>query len=118
MKKSTKAVLWSGLVFPGAGHFFLKHYQRGMFLFVPALISSFLYFQGRYVQFEFLWDKLSSGAVSPDVTAVTALLDSVPQTPIADMAFWVLVMCWGLGMVDAYRLGSSMETKDLTGKSE
>jgi hypothetical protein len=118
MKKTTKAVLWSGLVFPGAGHFFLKQNQRGMFLFIPALVSACLYFYGRYVQVAYIWDKISSGVVSPDTAGVTALLGTVPQFPIADMAFWVLVACWVLGMVDAYLLARQSEQQTPSAKSE
>ncbi len=117
MKKSVKAALWSGLVFPGTGHFILKSYQRGLIVFVPAMISMGLYLDGRYEQVKFVWDKLESGAIPPDPISIAALLDSVPQTPVADVAFWVFMLCWVLGMVDAYRLGSSLEPKDTTGKN-
>lgn len=112
MKKSTKAVLWSGLAFPGTGHFFLKHYLRGMILFIPALISISLYTYGRYVQVMFVWDRIESGAVAPDPIAIATLLDNVPQAPVAEIAFWVFVVAWGLGMVDAYLLGRSEEAND------
>jgi hypothetical protein len=118
MKRTTKAVLWSGLAFPGAGHFFLKQNQRGLFLFVPALISACVYFYCRYVQVNFIWDKISSGAVSPDIAGVTALLDSAPQFPIADMAFWVLAACWALGIIDAYLLARKTEPQTSSAKSE
>ena len=39
MKKSVKAALLSGLVFPGVGQFSLKRYLRGLVFFVPAMLS-------------------------------------------------------------------------------
>lgn len=39
MKKSTKAVLYSALVFPGAGLWWLKHYKRALVFIIPALAA-------------------------------------------------------------------------------
>ena len=40
MKRSTRAVLLSGLVFPGLGHIFLKQYLRGSILVLIALATA------------------------------------------------------------------------------
>jgi hypothetical protein len=112
MKISIKAVLWSGLAFPGAGHFYLKHYRRGMLVFVPALIEISMLVRGMIMQAEFLWDKIESGAIAPDPLAVAALLDAVPETQMTRFAFLILVLCWVAGMVDAYLLGVEQEKKN------
>ena len=117
MKKSIKAVLWSGLAFPGAGHFFLKRYLRGMILFVPAMASIGVYARGLMVQVDFVMGKIESGAVALDPVAIEAVLNSVPQSQVVEIAFWVFVACWALGMVDAYLLGRSLETNDATKNS-
>lgn len=109
MKKSVKALLWSGLVFPGTGHFYLKRYQRGLLLFVPAVVGIGLYLHGLIVQIEFVLDKMESGAVPLDPVAIEAMIDSVPQTQITDIAFWLFVLCWGIAMVDSYLLGAKLE---------
>ncbi|MFI4939553.1 MAG: hypothetical protein ACHP7O_04305 [Burkholderiales bacterium] len=106
MKKSVKAALWSGLVFPGAGHFFLKRTLRGMLLFIPALLSTILLVRGLLAQAELVMDKVASGAAPPDAQVIGALLDAAPETPIMNIAFWILAVCWVLGVIDAYRLGS------------
>lgn len=118
MKKSIKAVLWSGLAFPGAGHFFLKCFGRGMILFVPSVISVGVYVSGLMAQVDFVMDKMASGAVALDANAIQSMLDHVPQSQAVDIAFWVFVTCWGLGMVDAYLLGRKLEANDATVKSE
>lgn len=117
MKSSTKALLWSAVVFPGAGHFFLKRYRRGMLLFVPALLELSMLARGLIIQAEFVMDKIESGAISPDVTAIANLLDAVPETQMTRIAFWVLVACWMAGMVDAYLLGVEQD-KLLANRSE
>jgi hypothetical protein len=39
MKKSSKAALLSGLIFPGIGHMVLKQYLRGSVLMFSALAA-------------------------------------------------------------------------------
>jgi hypothetical protein len=114
MKTSTKAVLWSGLVFPGAGHIFLRRYRRGMLLIVPALLEFSMLVRGLIMQAEFILDKIESGAISPDPLAIAAMLDAAPETHMTQIAFWILVACWMAGMVDAYMLGTEEDRKDET----
>jgi hypothetical protein len=109
MKKSVKAALWSGFVFPGVGHFFLKCYLRGMVLFIPAILAVFLLTRDLVAQTELVMSKLESGAVSPDLQAIGALLDATPDTLTTTIAYWVIVVCWVLGVIDAYRLGSMQD---------
>jgi hypothetical protein len=109
MKKSVKALLWSGLAFPGAGHFYLKRHTRGMIVFVPALLGMALYIRGVFQEVNYVMGKLESGAVELDPVAITAMLDNVPHSQITDIAFWVFVVCWLAGMVDSYMLGEQIE---------
>jgi hypothetical protein len=117
MKKSIKAVLWSGLAFPGAGHFYLKRYLRGLIVFVPAVASIGLYVQGLMEQVDFVMGKIESGTVALDPAAIEAVLNSAPQSQVVEVAFWVFVACWVAGMVDAYLLGRSLETTVATNDS-
>jgi hypothetical protein len=112
MKKSVKAVLWSGLACPGAGHFFLKRYWRGALLFVPALLALGTMVRGLIEQAEFIMDKIESGAVAPDPQVIAALLDTAPATQMTNIAFWILVACWVAGIADAYWLGALQDKED------
>ena len=40
MDKATKAALFSALLFPGWGQFYLKRYKRGLVFIVPVLASA------------------------------------------------------------------------------
>jgi hypothetical protein len=114
MKKSVKALLWSGLAFPGVGHFYLKRHTRGLMIFIPALLGTVLYVRGVFQEVDYVMDKLESGSVALDPVAIAAMLDNVPHSQITDIAFWVFVVCWLAGMVDAYLLGEQIE-KNQTG---
>jgi len=109
MKKSTKAMLWSGLIFPGCGHFSLKSNRRGLLWLVPALLAVAVFVHGLIVRAEFVMDKVESGAVPLDPVAIATLLDSVPDTQMTSVAFWVFVVCWIGALVDAYSLGAKRD---------
>jgi uncharacterized membrane protein len=128
MKKSIKAVLWSGLAFPGAGHFYLKRYLRGLILIVPALAGISIYLKSEYDQASSvaskLVEKIESGDVILDFSSIFAVAEkldaqikALQQNSTGEIAFWVFVACWVAGMVDAYLLGRSLETKVATNDS-
>lgn len=112
MNKPTVAVLLSGLVFPGAGHFYLKHPLRGVLLLIISLLclSSLVsqIFQQANTVFEQL--ALGDGATSTDQIAglVTQSLDQASSRSFT-VAGLVLAACWVFGMVDAYRLAKKMK---------
>ena len=87
-----------------------------MILFVPALISMAVYVKGLMDQVDYVMTKIESGAVALDPMAISAMLESVPQSQTVEVAFWVFVVCWVLGIVDAYVLGKSMEKPDASTK--
>ncbi|HSY28479.1 MAG TPA: hypothetical protein VK832_13300 [Burkholderiaceae bacterium] len=128
MKKSVKAALWSGLVFPGVGQAFLKHYLRGCVIFIAATVSAYIYSKIEINQAlslaSDLSDKMESGAGSLDFISMLTMaekldaqLKALPPNPIAEIAFWMFVVCWGFSIVDAYLLGLKLEPKDVTSKS-
>jgi hypothetical protein len=115
MKKSSKAALLSGLIFPGIGHFFLREYLRGLSLIVLSLLALSVVVTRSYQQASLIVDQIASGnvpmesaaiaqAVSNSTTAADSLLDNA--------AVFVLVACWLAGIIDSYRLGASKEGSD------
>lgn len=105
MKKSVKALLWSGLVVPGAGHFFLKRYATGMALLVPTIFSLAFLIYDVLQKATAIAEKIVSGAVSADATTIAALV-SGSATGSNEIAGYVILVCWVAGMVDSYRIGS------------
>jgi len=108
MTKSTKAALLSALVFPGAGHFFLKKYIPGGVLAGAALGSLCLVVANMMEKAQQIADKILSGEVPFDVAAITELLSKQPagtEAQIINIAWVVLIISWLLGIVDSYRIG-------------
>ena len=115
MKKSTKAVLLSGLVFPGAGHFSLDLFSRGLFFFLPALSSLIVLIQFSLGKAYAIADLIEQGKIPLDTAVITSLISAPPTGPELlkiQIATWIIIVCWVAGMVDSFRLGRSADRKN------
>ena len=109
VKKSTKAALLSALVFPGIGHIYLKKTIRGAIL-ASASFSALYYLVSSALEKAFeISEKIQQGEIALDVEAITRLVSE--QSTNADgqllnIASYTLVICWLIGIFDAYRIAS------------
>ena len=112
MNKSTKAALLSALVFPGAGHLFLKKYLAGAGLAIAALGSLSLILADLIERALQVAAQIRTGEVPLEVAAIIELLTRQPTGGAAQLlnyAWMVLIFSWLLGVVDAYRVGLGQE---------
>jgi uncharacterized membrane protein len=112
MSKSSKAVLLSALVFPGAGHLHLKRYITGAVLVCAALAALYLIAADILERALAIMEKIERGEVSPDVAAIAELLSRQPigdESLLLDAALPVLVICWVIGIADSYRCGRALD---------
>jgi hypothetical protein len=108
MTKSIKAVLLSALVFPGAGHFFLKRHILGIILTSATIASLYFLISGVVEKALKITDKIQRGEVLPDVAAITDLISAQPtgsEIQVITIASYVLMIAWVIGIVDSYRIG-------------
>ncbi len=108
MSKSIKAALWSGLVFPGAGHLFLKFNGRGIGLITVSAICLFIIVSNATEQAMAVLEKIEADGGMLDPSRVSELVSQASTsvgTPTLTIATMVLIVCWILGVADAYRLG-------------
>jgi hypothetical protein len=108
MSRSTKAVLLSALVFPGAGHLYLKYFWRGIALVGVSLACMGVIAEEAMRQTSAALDKLVSegGALDPNqLSDLLTQASSSSDSGVASVAMLVLTGCWLVGIVDAYRLG-------------
>jgi TM2 domain-containing membrane protein YozV len=111
MKTSTKAALLSGLVFPGAGHFYLKRYLPGVLLTLAASIAVYLIASYAVQTALDIVQQIESGSVQPDIATITTLVtEKMHQTEEATNHLTIaFVALWLIGIFDSYRVGRILE---------
>lgn len=118
MKKSTKAALLSGLLFPGIGHLALKEYLRASILIVAAMAAVYVLTTAAVDQAMTVVDRIKSGEVALDSQAISeAITASTAESDnrAANASLFIFGACWLFGIVDSYRLGKAKE-KNLAGE--
>lgn len=108
MNKSLKAALLSALVFPGAGHFFLKKYLRGALLTGATLAAFAVIISQAVARAQQIAEQIQRGEVRLDVTAIAEAVTKQAagaDTDLLNLASAVLLSCWLIGILDAYRSG-------------
>ena len=108
MAPSTKAVLLSFFVFPGAGHFFLKKYSRACILTGAALISVYIILSGTIKMAQQISEKIQRDCGEVNVAEIVELISQQPQGIDYDsinFATTVLIIVWLVATFDAYRIG-------------
>ena len=112
MKNSIKGVLLSGLVFPGLGQMVLKHYKRGIALALVTSASLSLIVLKAWQQVSLILEKVESGdglintgTISEAAKGASSHSDQL----IFSLAPLIFILCWVIGMVDAYRIGKKKD---------
>jgi len=112
MKKSSKAALLSGLIFPGIGHIVLKQYLRGSVLMLSALAAFSIVVTRVFQRALAIVDRVNSGEIPVDTGAIAEMVSNSTSGAdgfIENIAVVVLVTCWLIGIIDSYRLGVAQE---------
>lgn len=112
MKKSTKAALLSGLIFPGVGHLVLKQYLRGSVLVLVAFTAFSVAVDRAYQRALTVVDRILAGDVPADTGSLADMVSnstSGADSFIDNAAMIVLVACWLIGIIDSYRLGVAQD---------
>ena len=112
MKRSSKAALLSGLIFPGIGHIVLEKYLRGSVLILFALVALSVIVNRIYQRALTIVDRINSGDIPVDTGAIAEMVSnstSGADSFIENIAVIVLGACWLIGVIDSYRLGVAQE---------
>jgi TM2 domain-containing membrane protein YozV len=114
MKKATKAMLLSGLVFPGLGQLYLKRWVTGVLLTGIAAYALYVVASVTLSVTRDVAQKIESGAVSADIDTVTQLVNqqlsgSAQASSTATLAFGV---CWIVGIVTAFWQGRAQDKRE------
>ena len=115
MKKSVKAALLSGLVFPGVGQIVLKYYTRGIALILAVIVSLIIIIiKAEQIALGVLQKIESEGGVIDTQTISDAANRAVTASDslIIKSAFFFIVICWVIGIIDAYMAGKKMDKQE------
>ena len=106
MDRSVKAALISALVFPGAGHLYLKRGARACLFLLPALAAVMVFLNDAMDQATVIADQIMSGRMPADPAALAAQIEQQGGgSAISNVAAAVMIICWIGATVDAYLLG-------------
>ncbi len=112
MRRSTKAALLSGLIFPGVGHMVLKQYLRGSILMLAALSALSVIVTNAVEQALAIVDRINTGEIPVEIGAIAELVSnstSGAESSILNISTLVVGACWLIGVIDSYRLGTIRE---------
>ena len=115
MKKSTKAVLLSAFVFPGAGHLYLKKYLLGGILACISLTGIYYVVTKTVERAWQIAEKIQTGEVQLDATTITELVSQQSagtDSQLLNIATLAIIICWVVGIIDSYRVGRARDKMD------
>lgn len=102
MQRAVSAALLSALVFPGAGHLYLRRPLRGCLFLVPALVALAWITTDVVRQAALLSDQLLAGTLAPDPAAIAARLQANGGFTLAgSVCAVVLLACWAGSIADS-----------------
>lgn len=115
MRQSLKAALVSAFVLPGGGHFLLKKHIRGALLSGVTILCVWALLSTAMEKAQEISLKIQSGEIPLDISRIT---EEVTQqaagggTQLAEIATYLLVICWLVGIVDSFRVGWLLDKDD------
>ncbi len=115
MNNSLKGALLSGLVFPGLGQIILKHYQRGIALMVTVLVGLSVIVVKATQQAFIILEKIESEGGPIDMSTISNAATQASTTSdnfIFNVVAILIIICWIVGIVDAYRIGNQKDKEE------
>jgi len=120
VKKSLKAALLSGLVFPGVGYFAVRRPARGVVTVVLSGVCLVYLIKVALAQATVLMDRIMTGDVPIDASGIhnlVATTSAASNTGMVNLASLMLTVCWLVSVVDGYRIGQQEDAQGEQGAS-
>ncbi len=114
MKNSVKGALLSALIFPGVGHLALKRYPRGIaFILTSTIAMIIIVAEAVKTAFAILEKIDTSGEQITREVIVAATNQAIipPGSFTLNAGLIFLSLCWIIGVIDAYRIGKSIDSQ-------
>lgn len=107
-----KGALLSALVFPGAGQLALRSHVRGFTLLAIVTVSLVLIIGRVMAEAEAVLAEAQSRGGVLDLTEITRLSEAAVSSSghvLVGYAGWATLVCWVVGIVDAWRTGRRLD---------
>lgn len=115
MKLSTKAALFSSIVFPGSGYFIIQKNIRGfIFFFITIAVLSVIMIEV-FHKAQIIAEKIVQGLIPLDINIIREQILTMPAVfspQLMSSLSIVIGVLWLVGIVDSYRIGRLKETSD------
>ena len=115
MKSTTTAALISALVFPGAGHIYLKKYVTGVILISISLAALYILISEATAQAFLIVEEMQNSGAPIDMVSISELATrqqpTGSDTGAMGTAMTILIICWIAGIIDSIRLGMQQNKK-------
>lgn len=105
----------SGLVFPGLGQVVLKHYKRGIALMLTVSAGLVVIVVKASQQAFAILEKIQSEGSAIDMNTISDAATQAATTSeslIINRVFLLVIACWIIGIVDAYRIGRKKDIEE------
>ncbi len=115
MKNSLKGAFLSGVIFPGLGQIVLKHYKRGAVIMLTVLVCMSVFIVKAVQHALGILEKIESqgGAISMSTISNAATQASSTSGNLTlNIVLLLVILCWIIGVVDAYRIGKIKDIKE------
>jgi len=112
MNNSLKGAFLSGVVFPGLGQIILKHYKRGIALMLTVIASLLVIVVKAVQQALTILEKINSEGGTINMSTISKISTQASTTfdsLIFNFVLLLMIFCWVIGVVDAYRIGKKKE---------
>jgi hypothetical protein len=114
VKTSTKTALLSALVYPGFGQLYCHAYRRAVVFILIFSAGVYFYIEEVVSKYQPIIDKVKSGEVALNSHALAYEMSKNPITldpQLVSVLTYLLLICWVMGIVDAYRIGIKKDAR-------
>ncbi len=115
MKLSVKALIYSAIVFPGAGYFILNKPRQGLAFLIIALSSLTVPIYDAFQKAQIISEKIVYGYIPMDISSIRQQIETLPEVVNGNLisaAYLIILVVWLIGVIDSYRIGKTQENNN------
>ena len=113
MKLSTKAAIYSAVIFPGAGFFIVNKKRTGYAFLIMTLACLWPIIHEVFYKSRIIVDKIVQGELANDFLIIQDQILTqpgvIPDSVLTGTSM-AIAFLWLLGVIEAYRFGRTLET--------